>query len=78
MEPVHSKAINAPKAANLYSVAGKRIELNKEQYPTRRGWKTKNKLLSVYWDKRFETVRYLLVDRWGIIRDHAAITSYAK
>jgi proteasome lid subunit RPN8/RPN11 len=77
MEPVHSKAINAPKAANLYSVAGKWIELNRERYPTRRGWKTLDNLLSVYRDKRFETVRYLLVDRWGIIRDHAAITSYA-
>jgi proteasome lid subunit RPN8/RPN11 len=77
MEPVHSKAINVPKAANLYSVVGKRIELNKERYPTRRGWKTLNNLLSVYRDKRFETVRYLLVDKWGIIRDHAAITSYA-
>jgi hypothetical protein len=74
---VHDKAINTPKTANLYSVIGNRIELNKEQYPTRRGWKTLNNLLSIYRDKRFETVRYLLVDRWGIIRGHAAITSYS-
>jgi proteasome lid subunit RPN8/RPN11 len=77
MESVHSKAINMPKTANLYSVAGNRIELNKERYPTRRGWKTLNNLLNVYRDKRFETVRYLLVDKWGIIRDHAAVTSYS-
>ncbi|MDR2078101.1 MAG: hypothetical protein LBP74_00080, partial [Treponema sp.] len=74
---VHDKAINTPKTANLYSVIGNRIELNKEHCPTRRGWKTLNNLLSIYRDKRFETVRYLLVDRWGIIRDHAAVTSYA-
>ncbi|MDR2078777.1 MAG: hypothetical protein LBP74_03515 [Treponema sp.] len=77
MGPVHSKAINIPQNTNLYSVVGKRIELNKERYPTRRGWKTLNNLLSVYRDKRFETMRYLLVDQWGSIRDHAAVTSYA-
>jgi proteasome lid subunit RPN8/RPN11 len=77
LEAVYQKAINTPKAANLYSVIGNKIELNKERYPTRRGWKTLNNLLSVYRDKRFETVRYLLVDKWGIIRDHAAITSYS-
>jgi proteasome lid subunit RPN8/RPN11 len=77
LEPVHSKAINTPKTANLYSVVGNRIELNRERYPARRGWKTLNNLLSVYRDKRFETVRYLLIDKWGIIRDHAAVTSYS-
>jgi hypothetical protein len=76
-EPVHHTAVNAPKTVSLFSVVGNRIELNKERYPTRRGWKTLNDLLSIYRDKRFETVRYLLVDKWGIIRDHAAITSYA-
>jgi hypothetical protein len=63
--PVYHRAINTPKTANLHSVIGNRIELNKERFPTRRGWKTLNNLLSVYRDKRFETVRYLLVDKWG-------------
>jgi hypothetical protein len=76
--PVHEKAVNTPETANLYSVIGNRIELNKERFPTRRGWKTLNNLLGVYRDKRFETVRYLLVDKWGIIRDHAAVTSYSS
>jgi proteasome lid subunit RPN8/RPN11 len=74
---IHEKAVNAPKTANLYSVVGNRIELGKEQFPTRRGWKTLNNLLGVYRDKRFETARYLLVDNRGIIRDHAAVTSYS-
>jgi hypothetical protein len=77
MGQVHHKAINAPKTANLYSVVGKRIELNKKRYPTRRGWKSLNNLLAVYRDKRFETIRYLLVDQWGVICGHAAVTSYA-
>jgi proteasome lid subunit RPN8/RPN11 len=75
--PVHDKAVNAPEPTSLYAAVGNRIELNKERCPTRRGWKTLNRLLSVYRDKRFETVRYLLVDRYGIIRDHAAVTSYS-
>jgi hypothetical protein len=33
--------------------------------------------MGVYRDKRFETVRYLLVDKLGIIRDHAAVISYS-
>ncbi|MDR0386539.1 MAG: hypothetical protein LBH57_00745, partial [Treponema sp.] len=76
-ETIHRRAINPPKDTSIYSVVGNRIELNHERYPTKRGWKTLNNLLSVYRDKRFETVRYLLVDKWGIIRDHAAVTSYA-
>jgi hypothetical protein len=53
----------------------KKIELNRNHTPTKRGWKTLSRFLAVYRSKRYETVRYLLLDKTGEIVDHVAITN---
>jgi proteasome lid subunit RPN8/RPN11 len=68
-------AYNDPSDNSFFDILFKKIELNKNHVPTRRGWKTLNNLLSVYRNKRYETSRYLLLDTNGDIVDHVAFTN---
>jgi proteasome lid subunit RPN8/RPN11 len=73
--PFESAYNNPPDDAFL-DILYKKIQLNKNNAPTKRGWKTLYNLLSLYRSKQYETFRYLLLDKTGEIVDHVAITNY--
>jgi proteasome lid subunit RPN8/RPN11 len=68
-------AYNDPPGHAFLSILYKKIELNKNHVPTKRGWKTLYNFISMYRSKQYETVRYLLLDKNGDIVDHVAITN---
>jgi hypothetical protein len=68
-------AYNDPPENTFLSILNKKIELNRNHAPTKRGWKTLSRFLAVYRSKRYETARYLLLDTSGEIVDHVAITN---
>jgi proteasome lid subunit RPN8/RPN11 len=68
-------AYNNPPENTFLDILFKKIELNNNHTPTKRGWKTLSRFLAVYRSKQYETVRYLLLDTSGDIVDHVAITN---
>jgi hypothetical protein len=60
----------------LYSITGKKLEINKHGHPTKRGWSMLYKYLSIYRNKRYETIRLLFVDKYGLIKDYVALCSF--
>jgi proteasome lid subunit RPN8/RPN11 len=68
-------AYNDPPDNTFLSVLYKNIELNENHVPTEQGWKTLYTVLALYRSKRYETVRYLLLDKSDDIVDHIAITN---
>jgi proteasome lid subunit RPN8/RPN11 len=68
-------AYNDPPEQSIWSILNRKLELNKQHFPTKRGWRTLNTILSKYRSKKYETFRYILLNTSGEIVDHVAITN---
>lgn len=71
------KAFNDFAEHGVFDIQGKNIELGGSGKISETGWRQLQAAMEIYRSKRFETFRYVLVDREsGEIRDQLAVKSY--
>ena len=71
------KAFNEFKEHGVFDIVGSHIDLNTHKRITPTGWKQLQAAMNIYRSKKFETFRYVLIDRkTGRINDQLSICSY--
>ena len=71
------KAFNEFKEHGVFDIVGGSVELNSNNRISRTGWKQLQAAMNIYRNKKFETFRYVLVDRHtGRIEDQLAVSSH--
>lgn len=62
------------KTHNVFDIQGKKIEFDKDGKMSETSWKQLKAAMDIYRDKRFESFRYLLIDKeTGQVRDQLAL-----
>lgn len=70
------KAFNNFAKRGVFDIVGQKLDLQSEGKISDEGWAQLRAAMDIYRDKRFETMRYVLVDkRTGEIRDQLAVSS---
>lgn len=71
------KAFNDFAKHGVFDVVGKKIDLADEGKISKEGWSQLHAAMNIYRSKEFETMRYVLVDKFsGEIRDQLAVSSH--
>ncbi len=70
------KAFNDFAKCGVFDIVGQKLDLQSEGKISDEGWAQLRAAMDIYRDKRFETMRYVLVDKGtGEIRDQLAVSS---
>ena len=70
------KAFNDFKRHGVFEIQGKNVATDKNGHLTENGFKQLATAMDIYRDKRFESARYIFIDKDGTIKDQLALSTF--